>query len=147
MDLKKKWFEGFPMMPMGLWLCVNHLVHLALYHISCRKHSHQMFSLKFLWGTSILGSRFFFLKILFICFRERERAQEWAGAEGEGEADSLPGREPDVELHPRTLGSWSEQKADAYPTEPLRCPSSRHFVRRWGLKAKGKGAKTEGSSQ
>jgi len=31
-------------------------------------------------------------------------------------------REPDAGLHPRTLGSWPEQKADAQPTEPCRHP-------------------------
>ena len=44
--------------------------------------------------------------ILFIYFdRERENKLEELQAEGEGEADSLPSREPDVGLYPRTLGS------------------------------------------
>ena len=37
--------------------------------------------------------------------------QQEAGAErgqGEGEADSLLSREPDMGLDPRTLGSWPE---------------------------------------
>jgi len=52
---------------------------------------------------------FFFFKILFIHLtqkeRERQRIQARGVAEGEGEADSLLSREPDVGLHPRTLKS------------------------------------------
>ena len=36
--------------------------------------------------------------------RKRERKNKlWGGAEGEGEADSLLSREPDIVLDPRTL--------------------------------------------
>ena len=44
--------------------------------------------------------------------------------EGEGEADSLLSREPNMELDPRTLGSRPEPKADglAKPTEPPQAP-------------------------
>ena len=53
---------------------------------------------------------FFFFKDLFIYLfvRERERSEsehkqtEW---QAEGEAGSLPSKEPDVGLDPRTLGS------------------------------------------
>ena len=44
------------------------------------------------------------------------------GVEGEGEADSFLGREPEAGLDPRTLGSWPEPKADALLTEPSRQP-------------------------
>ena len=49
----------------------------------------------------------FFLKILFIYLTERERSQvgREAGREREEEAGSLPNREPDVGLDPRTLRS------------------------------------------
>ena len=53
---------------------------------------------------------------LFERDREREKEQEWWGrTEGEGEADSLLRREPNVGLDPRTPGSWPEPKADAQP--------------------------------
>lgn len=57
--------------------------------------------------------------------RESQRAcVERGGAEevGEGETDSLMTGEPDTGLDPRTLGSGPEQKADAYPAEPLQSP-------------------------
>jgi len=41
-----------------------------------------------------------------------ERERERGVAEGEGEADSPQSRDPDLGLDPRTLGSWSEPKAD-----------------------------------
>ena len=50
----------------------------------------------------------FLKKILFIFLRESEKEHEWGGeAKGdrEGEADSLLSREPDLCLHPGTLGS------------------------------------------
>ena len=37
--------------------------------------------------------------------RERDRELVEGGAEGEGQAESLLSREPDVGLDPRTLGS------------------------------------------
>ena len=51
----------------------------------------------------------FFFKILFMYLREsraRGRAQVvgGGGTEAEGEADSPLSREPDVGLHPRTVG-------------------------------------------
>ena len=39
----------------------------------------------------------------------------------EGEAGFPLSREPNAGLDPRTLGSWHEPKADAWPTEPPRC--------------------------
>ena len=50
---------------------------------------------------------FFFFKD-FIYLRKRVHMQ-WGGAEGG--AGFPPSREPDMGLHPRTLGSWSEPKA------------------------------------
>ena len=47
---------------------------------------------------------------LFIYFRESKH--KWGGAEGEKEADSLLSREPNVGLHPETLRSCPELKAD-----------------------------------
>lgn len=49
------------------------------------------------------------------------------GAEGEEKADSLPSRETDLSLDPRTLTSGSEPKADAYATEPPKYPKE-NFV-------------------
>ena len=48
-----------------------------------------------------------------------EGGGEWlgGGTEKEEEADSLLNREPNVGIDPKTLGSWPEVKADAYPTE------------------------------
>ena len=40
------------------------------------------------------------------------------GAEGEGKADSSLSREPSVGLHPRTLRSGPELKADASLSHP-----------------------------
>ena len=50
---------------------------------------------------------FFFFKILFIYLTERDPAREGIQAVGEGEEEAgFPtSREPNVELHPRTLGS------------------------------------------
>jgi len=62
------------------------------------------------------NSWFIFFNILFIHLRQRDkRERAWAGgeAEGEEEADSPLSQEPNVGLDPRTLGSWSEPKADA----------------------------------
>ena len=51
----------------------------------------------------------------FLRFYLFERA--WAGgegqAEGEGEADNMSEEPNNMRLHPRTPGSWPEQKADA----------------------------------
>ena len=58
-------------------------------------------------------SYFIFKKILFIYLTERERAQAGGAAEGEGEADFLLSREPDVGLDLKTLRSWPEPKAAA----------------------------------
>ena len=57
---------------------------------------------------------------------KRERAQESGEqqAEEEGKAGSGLSREPDdVGLHPKTLGSTPEPKADTLQTEPRRCPN------------------------
>ena len=64
---------------------------------------------------------FFFFKILLILFKREKEHKCGREAEG-GEPDSPPNREPSVGLHPRILGSWTEQKVDAQPTEPPRCP-------------------------
>ena len=49
---------------------------------------------------------------MYLFERERESAQAGERAEGEGEAESLLSREPNARLHPRTLGSLPELKAD-----------------------------------
>ena len=58
----------------------------------------------------------FFLKILFVYLRERERKSAHTngvgGAEGEGDAGSPLSREPDAGLHPRTPRSRPESKID-----------------------------------
>ena len=48
-----------------------------------------------------------YFKILFIYLTEREREHKLGEqqAEGEGEAGSLPNKEPDAGPYPRTLGS------------------------------------------
>ena len=58
---------------------------------------------------------FFVVKIVFIYLTERQPAREGtqAGGVGEEEAGSQRGREADVGLDPRTLGSCPELKADA----------------------------------
>ena len=53
---------------------------------------------------------FYFFKDLFIRERKGEKHEQGGGAEGE--ADFLL-REPNMGLDPRTLGSWTELKADA----------------------------------
>jgi len=63
---------------------------------------------------------FSFFKILFICQSEHKQGERQA----EGEAGFPPNKEPDAGLHPRTLGSWPEPKADAQLTESSRHPSS-----------------------
>ena len=73
---------------------------------------------------------FIFLKVLFIWQRETERERETvrggtqAGGVGEGDAGFPLSREPeeDMGLHPRTLGSGPEPKADTRLTEPPRRP-------------------------
>jgi len=53
-----------------------------------------------------IGLSFFFFKdFIYLTERETARAGTQAGGVGEGEAGSLPSREPDVGLYPRTLGS------------------------------------------
>ena len=58
---------------------------------------------------------FFFPKIFFIYLRERESVHKQGEqqAEGEGEAGSPLGREPNAGLDPRTPGSWPKQEAEA----------------------------------
>jgi len=64
---------------------------------------------------SILFYFNFFKDFVYLFDRERETAREGtqAGRVGEGEAGFLQSREPDAGLHPRTLGSRPEPKADA----------------------------------
>ena len=50
---------------------------------------------------------------MFICHRERERAQVGREAEREREAGSQLSREPDTGLDSRTLRSGPEPKAEA----------------------------------
>ena len=75
----------------------------------------------------------FFKKIyLFICLTQRMTVREGIHAEGMGEEEAafLPTREPCAGLHPRTLGSRPERKAEAeglsHPGAPL-CIVS-HFL-------------------
>jgi len=58
-------------------------------------------------GWFSLSLSLFFKDFIFLRDRERVREElEWkGGAEGEGEADSPPSREPDAGLNPRTPGS------------------------------------------
>ena len=74
---------------------------------------------------------FFFFKILFIYLSERERAHKQGERQAEGEAGSLPSKEPNEGLDPRTLGSRPKPKADAQLTEPPRCPSILLFKKIW----------------
>ena len=52
-----------------------------------------------------------------VCVIVREREHMGGVAEGEGEADSQLSREPDLGLHPRTLGSRPEPKAIQAPLQ------------------------------
>jgi len=61
---------------------------------------------KIIWPTLSLPV-IFFLKI-YLFWRE-----SGGGAEGEGQADSSPSKEPDVGLDPRTLRSRPKPKSDA----------------------------------
>ena len=56
-----------------------------------------------------------FLKRFYLFVRERESTHKQAErqVEREEEAGSLPSKEPDAGLDPRTLGSWPEPKAAA----------------------------------
>ena len=66
----------------------------------------------------------FILRFLrfFLFIWERELEREKDQREEQGEKQTLHWAEPDVGLDPRTPGSWPEMKADALPTEPLKCP-------------------------
>ena len=55
---------------------------------------------------------FFFKYFIYLTDRETGRGSI-SRAEGKGEAGFPLSREPDVGLHPRTLGSWPEMKAEA----------------------------------
>jgi len=57
-------------------------------------------------GRNLIVTGFCFFKILFIYLfdTQRERVPAGGTAEGGGEADSLPSREPNAGLNPRTLG-------------------------------------------
>ena len=70
--------------------------------------------------TSPVTAKTIFLKIYLF---ERKRAQ----TKGKGEAGSLLSMEPYLQLDYRTLISWPELKADAYPTEPPSHPIWFHF--------------------
>ena len=54
---------------------------------------------------SLPQEAFFLFKILFIQLTEREHAQAGQVADGEGEGEAGSPLEPDVGLHPSTLGS------------------------------------------
>ena len=66
--------------------------------------------------TERMGNLFFFLKIcLFLREQvgvEGEKERVSTHTEGEGKADFPLSREPDLGLHPKTLGSEPEPKAD-----------------------------------
>ena len=61
-----------------------------------------------------------FFKFLFIHERQRYRQMEKQTSRGK----------PDVELHPRTPGSWSERKADAQPLSHSGAPENIVFLKR-----------------
>lgn len=56
-------------------------------------------------SSPLQGGVLFLFNILFIYLREKEKERAQAGMRAEGEADSPLSREPNVRLHPRTLGS------------------------------------------
>ena len=68
-----------------------------------------------IWFHSYGEFIFIFLKILFIYLTGREIASERGNtSRGSGRGRSMViAEEPDVGLDPRTLGSWSETRADA----------------------------------
>jgi len=51
-----------------------------------------------------MKTNYFLRFYLFICQRERERAQAGGAAQGEGEAGPPVSRDPDAGPDPRTLG-------------------------------------------
>ena len=80
-----------------------------------------------IWYISYVSVDFLIFWEDFIIYL-KEHACMSGGGEGEGEADSLLSRELNMGLDPRTLGSWSELKVDAQPTEPRRSPSVDIFI-------------------
>ena len=64
---------------------------------------------------------FFFLRY-YLFIWQTEIISRQRGRRGGGEAGSPLSREPNAELHPRTLGSWPEPKAEAF--NPLSHPGA-----------------------
>ena len=76
-----------------------------------------------LYTVSCMGAFFFFFKVLLIYLKWKEQTgKHEQGGEGEGETDFPLSRGTNAGLHPRTLRSWPEPKADGQLTEPPRCP-------------------------
>ena len=110
---KESAWGSLPLLPT-LNLCARYA--LPLYKINC------FLKMPSFWKIKDTHYTFFFLRF-FIYSLERERAcTSRVEAEGKEEANSLLSWEPDG-LNPRTWRSWPELKADAYPSEPSRCPS------------------------
>lgn len=70
---------------------------------------------------------FFFFKILFVLQRESIGRGNRRGRSSPRPPSPTLSREPDTGLHPKTLGSSPELKADALPTEPPRRPRREHL--------------------
>ena len=62
--------------------------------------------------SCLLGDISFYY-FIHLSDRERTKEHKQGKAEGKGEVGSLLGRETDMGLNPRTLGSGPEPKADA----------------------------------
>jgi len=86
--------------------------------MSCLTYAYMCVCMFFLkWDTTVwvfyFNKTFFERFYLFIWERVRKRDSE-QGGRVEGEAESTLSREPDVGLHPRTLGLWPEPKGAAW---------------------------------
>ena len=96
--------------------CFPHTAVLWLLKIIYKNVSHTMSF------TQILEFLKFFKRFyVFIWERAREHEQG-KGQRGNQTPKPQLSREPDVGLDSRTLGSWPELKADAWPTDPPRRP-------------------------
>ena len=81
---------------------------LSVYHSGFSREYNFLTRSLFRNLSFLFGCGFFVCFLDFIClfdiYRERAQQGEWQ-TEEVGEASSLPSREPDAELDPRTLGS------------------------------------------
>ena len=93
----------------------------------------------YIYGEEVFKQIFYFeLLCIFKNFIwKRLRTRDITEGERKGETDSLLSVMSHAGLNPRTLRSWLEPKADAWLTEPPRCPwEERVCGSCWGLQEK-----------